>query len=92
MARNISPLIFGIKRPGQFLASTLNAEEKNGWTAATHLLGASQVEAPYVKGLNLQRSHWIRCGPCPAEIQGTTPRNLLDPLAHMKYVEPLQRV
>ena len=50
------------------------------------------MEAFYVEGLNLQKSPWIRCGPCPAEIQGTTPENLLDPLARMEYVEPLQCV
>ena len=50
------------------------------------------MEAPYVEGRNLQWSPWIRCGPCPAEVQETTPKNLLDPLVRMEYVEPLQRV
>ena len=72
--------------------STLDAKEEKCWTATTHLLGASQVEAPYVEELNLQRSPWIGCGPCPAEIQGTTPKKLLDPLARMEYVEHLQCV
>ena len=72
--------------------SALNAEKEKGWTAAKHLLGASQVEDPYVEGLNLQRFPWIRCRLCPVEIQGTTPGNLLDPLAPMEYVEPSQHV
>ena len=77
-------------RPRWLFASTLDVEEEKYWTAAAHLLGVSQVEVPYVEGLNLQRFPWIRCGPCPIKIQGTTPENLLDPLARMEYVEPPQ--
>ena len=67
----------------------LDVEEEKGWTSVTHLLGASQMEAPYIEELNLQKSPYIGCGPCPTEIQRTTLRNVLDPLARMEYVEPL---